>query len=56
MRRIGSVFAALGLLLVTACAPKPELISAEQVARPHVVAISETEPKVYKFRLNLTLS
>jgi hypothetical protein len=46
MRRIGSVFAAFGLLLVAACAPKPELISAEQIARPHVASIIETEPKV----------
>jgi hypothetical protein len=46
MRRIGSVLAALGLLLVTACAPKPELISAEQIARPHVASIIETDPQV----------
>lgn len=46
MRRIGSVFAALGLLLVAACAPKPELISAEQMARPHVASIIETDPQV----------
>ena len=46
MRRIGSVFAAFGLLLVTACAPKPELMSAEQLSRPHVVSIIETNPQV----------
>ena len=45
MRRIGSVFAALGLLLTAAC-HKPELISSEQLSRPHVASIIETEPKV----------
>ena len=45
MRRIGSVFAALGLLLTAAC-HKPELISSGQLARPHVVSIIETDPKI----------
>jgi hypothetical protein len=45
MRRIGSVLAALGLLLTAAC-HKPELISSEQLARPHVVSIIETDPKI----------
>jgi len=45
MRRIGSIFAALGLLLTAAC-HKPELISSEQLSRPHVVSIIETDPKV----------
>jgi hypothetical protein len=46
MRRIGTMGAALGLFLVTACAPKPELISAEQIARPHIISIIATDPKV----------
>ena len=45
MRRIGSIFAALGLLLTAAC-HKPELISSEQLSRPHVVSIIETNPRV----------
>ena len=45
MRRIGSVFAALGLLLTAAC-HKPELISSEQLSRPHVASIIETDAKV----------
>jgi hypothetical protein len=45
MRRIGSIFAALGLLLTAAC-HKPELISSEQLSRPHVVSIIESDPKV----------
>jgi|GEM_PF-2524362 len=45
MRRIGSVFAALGLLLTAAC-HKPELISSEQLSRPHIVSIIETDPKI----------
>jgi hypothetical protein len=40
MRRTGSIFAALGLLLAAAC-HKPELISSEQLSRPHVVSIIE---------------
>ena len=45
MRRIGTMVAALGLLGTTAC-HKPELISAEQLSRPHVVSIIETNPRV----------
>ena len=45
MRRIGTMFAALGLLGTTAC-HKPELISAEQLSRPHVVSIIDTNPRV----------
>jgi hypothetical protein len=45
MRRIVTIFAALGLLFMTACY-RPELISSEQLSRPHVVSIIETDPKV----------
>lgn len=45
MRRIGTMVAALGLLGTTAC-HKPELISSEQLSRPHVVSIIETNPRV----------
>ena len=45
MRRISSIFAALGLLLTAAC-HKPELISSEQLSRPHVASIIETDAKV----------
>ncbi|MGI9128533.1 MAG: hypothetical protein ACR2IG_09990 [Roseomonas sp.] len=46
MKRIGSGIAALGLLLSAACAPKPDLISAEKLSRPHVASIIETDPQV----------
>ena len=45
MRRVGSIFAALGLLLTAAC-HKPELISSEQLSRPHIASIIETNPRV----------
>jgi len=45
MRRIGTALAALGLFLTAAC-HKPELISAEQLSRPHVVSIIETNPRM----------